>query len=398
MVLIPFPIFQSTVVLAAGLDMVPTLTLEGAWDSNVFNDANVELDDYVLRAQPGLTFSIRALDTTLNLHGAVTAEKYMKYHELDRTVADKSLSLTLTDPIRITPNLQIQATAYFFETTSSWHPTVTPPLFSDPGAVQGAPRDLTSTPQRTKEREFAAYLAFNYKPTDKFEAILQSSVLKHEYPEAPPSAVDFGIYRFGTTLYYHFTPKLQIGPSFGYDKSEYDLFASSQVYRESLAVRYFVREGQILELRGGASHSKQDTQPPVTTNAPYGLLSLDSTWGTLRVVADGEYGIVSNGVLATASKRLNGRLRIDKGITPQTRLELATSFQRDWLEGLANSEPVTIHTGSITVRYLLSRWATIRFGGIYFKQTSAGTSAAAGHLQRDSVFLGIDLSESYNLF
>jgi len=385
-----------TAAESASLRAIPSLTLGGRWDSNVFNAATFERSDFVLTAQPGLTLAIGAFGTTLNLQGGVTAEKHMKFDELDQTILAKSFNLYPTDPMQISPSLQLRPTAYYSDTNDSRGQFAATPVLSVPGDVQGTPVNLTTISQRTREKEYAGSLTIIYRPSEKIEMELRGSGLKHEYDEPVVNVRDFRVYTAGATVYYRFTPRLQVGPAFEYEKLEPVGGTFTNVFRESLAGRYLISEGQLLDLRGGASHSRQETNPPVTTTSPYGHISLDSNWGTLHTYISGEYGIANEGVLGIPTKRFIGQLRINKNFSPRTNGELSGAFQRNWLGDTVSSQAFSSITGSLTLRYLLSSWATIRLSANHFNQTS--NSTVAGNLKRDTVFLGIDLSEPFTIY
>lgn len=381
--------------LAAGLDVVPSLRLEGVWDSNVFNAASDERSDYVLRARPTLTLGLRALNTTFNLLGAMTSEEYARFEELDKLVVEKSLNFYPTDPVQVNPKLQLRPTAYYFEATDYRRQAFGDPVAGEPETTPGEDVDLTSVSERAEIREYAASLAMTYTPTANVVTEFRGSALRQEHPDAPPAVRDFRTYGVRGSAYYWYTARLQVGPHVRYTGTSYDDGGTVQLYQGSLGARYLISEGQILEARGGASYSRGGAGASESATAPYALLSLDSTWGTFHAVVLGEYGVEQGGIVGVATTRFLGRVLIEKAITPRTTAELIGAYQRSELEVPVASEVVTVHTGSLAIRYLVNRWATIRVGGRYFRQTS--DAAAADDLTRSIIFLGVDLSEPFRV-
>ncbi len=382
---------------AAGLDAIGTLTLEGAWDSNVFNSpAPDERSDSLLRVRPGLTLALRTLGTTFHLQGTVTAEEHAKFHQLDGVTAAKVVNLYPTDPIPVTSNLRVRPGGYFVETTDFRSRVFADVIPAAPGALPGEVVDLTNTADRATTREYAGSMDIAYTVTDKLQTDLRGSALRHTLLNVRTSTRDFRVYSARGNAFWSWTPRLQVGPQLRYTRTDYDEGFIVQVYQGSLAVRYLLREGQTVEARGGASHSQQDTQPPVDATSPYGFLSLDSTWQGLHALASGEYGIEQGGIIRGSSKRFFGRILLEKGFTPRTTGEFIGGFQRNWWGAPAVPETITVYTASGTLRYLIYRWASLRLGGTYLLQESSLPETR--DLRRAEAFLGIDLTETVTIF
>ncbi len=381
---------------AAVLDAIGSLTVEGEWDSNVFNSPAPEKSDFLLRARPALTFALHTLGTTLHLQGSVTAEEHEKYHDLNKIAAAKVFNLYPTDPIPLTVNLRVRPAGYFVETTD-----FRPRVFADvvpatAGQLPGEEVDLTNAGDRATTREYAGSLEVNYTVGAKLKADFRGSALRHTLLNVSPSPRDFRVYTARGNAFWSWTPRLQVGPQMRYTRTEYDEGVMVQVYQGSLAARYLLREGQTVEARAGAAHSRQNTEPPVQATSPYGFLSLDSTWQGLHALVSGEYGIEHSGIVRASVKRFFGRILLEKGFTARTTGEFVGGYQRNWLGEPAVPETTTVYTASGTLRYLLYRWASLRLAGTYLYQQSSLPETR--DLRRAEAILGIDLTDTVTIF
>ena len=86
-------LFPGSGASAARLDITPSISLDQVYDSNVFNTDGNEKEDFIFRATPAVTFSLRMPETTLNLRTSLTSDTYFKYTELNSSNSAISLAI-----------------------------------------------------------------------------------------------------------------------------------------------------------------------------------------------------------------------------------------------------------------------------------------------------------------
>lgn len=382
--------------IPANLTAVPGLTLQGAWDSNVFNASTGRQSDYVLRAEPTLGLLVGLFGTTYHLQGHMVGEKYARFGELDRVAAVKGATLYPDSPIALTERLRVAPAAYYFD-SFDYRPRALPVgVPAESGTLQAGQTDLSAVTRRTREREYSGSLDVRYAQAQTLEARARGWVLWHQYLEEISGVTDFRVFGADASAGHRFSPRLEAGPAFRYEQTDYDQGGTTRLYRGAISARLLIGERHALEGRAGADYSRWGGHSPDNLTAPYGLLGLDSTWQTLHALATLEYGIASGGVVGGPAKRLTARLRAEKAVSARTGVELASALQRDSIGAPLPSQTVTIYSNALTVRYLAARWLTIRAGGNDFRQNSSGP--AVGDLRRFFVFLAADVTSHYHLY
>jgi hypothetical protein len=68
---------------AANINILPSLTLEEEWDSNIFNSSTNEESDFIFRARPALTLYLEAFHSTAKITGGFEYEKYAEFQRFD---------------------------------------------------------------------------------------------------------------------------------------------------------------------------------------------------------------------------------------------------------------------------------------------------------------------------
>ena len=169
-------LFPASPASAAKIDITPAISLDQVYDSNVFNTDGNEKGDFIFRATPAVTFSLKMPETTLNLRTSLTSDTYYKYTELNSTNSAITLALDSAPPLRITPRLSIAPSAHFVQARNSYLRTQLVPA-ADPLT----PPSIASETATQKSRDYGAALRANYLLTERTEFSLGGGFSKRQY-------------------------------------------------------------------------------------------------------------------------------------------------------------------------------------------------------------------------
>jgi len=379
---------------AARIDITPAISLDQVYDSNVFNTDGDEKGDFLFRATPAVTFSLRMPETTLNLRASMTSDTYYKYTELSDTPSAVRLALDATPPLRISPRFSISPSAHFVQARDSYLRTQQVPS-EDPLA----PPSVASETARRESRDYGAALRMNYLLTENTDFSLGGGFSKFQYLDNTAGGTDSRVISGDTSLSYRFTPLFSSGLFFNTSYNTFENGTESRVYGGGLTGTYRFSPTFTINGRAGASHVKETSTsgvPEFTKTSPYGALSLVYSGRDVRASLSGKIEQAGGGNLGQTTRRETVSLSISDQFATDWWADLAGSYQVNRsLESDASGD-LTSATGTAGVRYQPLKWLGIHLSGSGFRQSGDGTLGS--DLKRYSATLGITVNNTYNIY
>lgn len=388
-------VVASSTAGAVNLNAIPSLSLEERYDSNIFNTSANEQSDYVFRATPRLTLSVEGFGTSVKLGGGFDLEKYSDHTELDQNTASKNFDLTTAEPLSITPRFRLRPSARFVETRDSYRRNVLT-MAPEPDL----PPSETVVTQRTNVREISGSMQTTYLLTPRLDLGIGGGGTRREFTEGAPGLIDSRTLTGNASISYRVTPRFSPGLFFDTSYNSFGGRPNSRTYSSGLSGNYVLTEHYTLGARAGASYLSESTgvgDQRNTSWSPNGRLSFTYQWEAFRATILGSYDLAGAGSTGTTTKRGNVVLTLSDQFTQAWGWDLSASFQSNKSADSSRNEDVDSSSASAGIRYQAARWATFRLSGNAFRQRNHGISIVTD-VDRNTVLLGLTLSDTYNLF
>jgi len=389
-------LFPESGALAARLDVTPSISLDQVYDSNVFNTGGSEKGDFIFRATPAVTFSLRMPETTLNLRTSLTSDTYYKYTELDSTNSAITLALDSQPPIALSPRLSLAPSAHFVQARNSYLRTQLVPT-EDPLA----PPSIASETATRKSRHYGAALRANYLLTEKTEFSLSGGFRKLQYLDNTTTAVGSRVFNGDTTLRYKFTPLFSSGVFFNTSYNTFENGTDSRVFAGGLLGAYRFSPAFTVDARAGATHAKETSaipgEPEFTKTSPYGALSLIYLERDFRAALSAKIEQAGGGNLGVTTRRETVSLSVSDQFATRWWADLIGIYQvnRSLESDVSGDLTSAIFTAGI--RHKPLEWLEVHLSGSGLRQ-SGDNGPLGGDLTRYSAFLGVTLGKTYNVY
>ena len=387
-------LLPASIASAAKIDITPAISLDQAYDSNVFNTNGNEKEDFLFRATPALTFSLKMPETTLNLRTSLTSDWYYKYTELNSTNSAITLALDSQPPLALTPRLSIAPSGHFVQARNSYLRTQQVPT-ADPLA----PPSIASETTTQKSRDYGAALRANYLLTEKTEFSLSGGFKKLQFLDNTTGNVDSRVINGDTSLNYRFTPLFSSGVFFNTSYNTFENGTDSHVFAGGLLGTYRFSPTFTVDARAGASHMKESFTsgaPENTDTSPYGVLSMVYFDNNFRAALSGTIEQAGGGNLGVTTRRETVSLSVSDQFAMRWWADLTGIYQINRPLEPNVSGDLTSVTGTAGIRHKPLEWLDVHLSGSGFRQSGNGTLGS--DLTRYSAFLGVTLSKTYNIY
>ena len=377
---------------AANIRFSPSIALEEAWDSNIFNTNSNETSDYVFRVKPRLGIYWNDYQTTIRIDGGIQAEWYADNSELDNWADTKDATISVIDPMQITPRLSLRP---FFRFVESKDPAQRNVLTQSP--APDIPPSQAIVTERETSRLYQGLLRMGYQLTPRTDLFLGGGITAINYDGNPMITGDQNTETLigDASFLYKLTPRLSSGVFylFGYNSFEQD--PDFDTHTGGVEGRYRLTELYTLTVRGGATYLDGPNTLYNDEWYPFGTIDVTYRRQYLSVSLQGSYDIVG-GSSGWATKRGNVAIVMSNRITEKWSWDLSGTYQTN----VTIDDPPTVDTdtfqGAARIEYRVVEYASVSLGGNIIRQSSSGLQV--DDVDRESVFLGIKVSPPYKPF
>jgi hypothetical protein len=374
---------------AANIRFSPSIALEEAWDSNIFNTNTNETSDYIFRVKPRLEIYWNAYQTTFRTGGGIQGEWYADNSELDNIADTKDATFSVTNPMQITPRFSLRP---FFRFVESKDAAQRNELTLSP-APDIPPSEAIVTARET-QRLYQGLLRMGYQLTPRTDLSLGGGISARNYDGDPATTGNQNTETLTSdvSFLYKLTPRLSSGVfyMFGYNSFEQD--PEFDTHTGGLEGRYQLTELYTLTVRGGATYLDG---PNLLYNDgwyPFGTFDVTYRRQYLSVSLRGSYELVG-GSSGLATKRGNVSIVMSNRITEKWSWNLSGAYQTN----VTIDDPPTVDTdtfqGAAGIEYRVVEYASLSLAGNIIRQSSSGLQV--DDVDRESVFLGVSISPPY---
>ena len=384
----------ASIASAAKIDITPAISLDQVYDSNVFNTNGNEKGDFIVRATPALTFSLKMPETTLNLRTSLYYDMYYKYTELNSSNSAITLALDSQPPLALSPRFSIAPSAHFVQARNSYLRTQQVPT-TDPLA----PPSIASESATQKSRDYGAALRANYLLTEKTVFSLGGGFSKLQFLDNTAGNVGSRVIIGDMSLSYRFTPLFSSGFFFNTSYNTFENGTDSRVFAGGLTGTYMFSPAFMVDARAGVSHMNETFTtgvPEFTKTSPYGALSLVYSDNNFRAALSGTIEQAGGGNLGVTTRRETVSLSVSDQFATRWWADLIGTYQVNRSLVPNASGDLTSAAGTAGVRHKLLEWMDVHLSGTGFRQSGTGTLGS--DLTRYSAFLGVTVGNTYNIY
>jgi hypothetical protein len=358
--------FVPTAEARGPLLIVPTLSLTGEYNDNIFLDNNNREGDFIIGVTPGIRVVSESERHRLAAGYSLTGEKYLDHDEFDELI--RRHDFFIEGAYRVTPQLTLGLRDAFVAGNNT--NTVN---------LQG----ISTGRENTLSNVLSASVAWRLLP--RTSLFLGGSWSFTYYPDSLTS-LDTDTYTLGLTVTHDFTPRLS--GTLGYEAALIKVETQPDITTHTPRVGLIYRFTETLtgSLSGGPSFSETDGRTDTTAAITAGLSQLFRI-GSAAVTYDRRVGTTGGIGGITDSQTVTATVVV-VGLARNLSLEFAPSYY--WSEVLSGVG-VDVNTLVLPLRaaYQFNSWISGLIGYNFYRQR--GPSGGVTEVDQNRIFLGLQL-------
>ena len=327
-VLIPV---MATDAAGVNMDVIPSVRLEGGWDSNVFNSSTDEISSYGTRLTPALALRFASPD---NVALAISGNyEIVRYYDSEAEGADYNtwfFRIESTGGWALTPNLSMLPSVYYLNTTDSSRRSQLVPS-GDPVLP---PVTITNYGD-TNTENFGGALNFNYLATQNVTIGVNGNYSEQRFGEVTDNTAGSDLTNSTTiggnaSVSYLFSPRTSLGILVAGNHSTYDTNPDSNTLSGGILFGYQFSPAFRIDGAFGWSFIRQSEAPGIpeeSTSSPSGLFNASYTSETFTASVYGSAVYSGGSGFGEATRQWTAGLALSDRFTREWSWTLSGAYQ-----------------------------------------------------------------------
>lgn len=378
---------------AANLKVTPTLVVRETYDTNIlYESKGKELEDFIFRAEPGLSISLETLNNSITINGGIEVERYSSHKELDSTADTKNINLKTGSPFQLTPRLSIQPSIRYFQTEDTNRRS----QFLADNTVSIIPQGVVVN-ERTRAENYGGALGVKYQISMNSSLEMEAGGDRTKVEGNDPTLIGSKVITGNATFLYRVSPETSTGVFTEVSNDKFDDGTTNKRYSGGITGTYKKGTTEMTARVGVASIVEETPGGKTDDSSPEGKLGVQYVGDRITAILNAGYVLSASGrVFGTSTKRGYGSIVVAYRMREFWTFDLSGTYTNERSIGervSLNADTTEITTG---FRYVATQWVTLNLAGTITRQRSRG--GVSGSLDKESIFFGVELKKNYQVF